>query len=110
MAADHGIIGKGNVAADFAIMGHVGTGHEKTTLADFGHAAIVLGAGVNGYVLADIAVRPDRKPGRPAAILDRLWRRAQRGEGINDGARPHGRVTGYLDMGNQPAPPPHPPT
>src|SRR5260370_31875735 len=60
VAADHGIIGEGNVAADFAIMGHVGTGHEKTTVTDLGHSAVVFGAGVNGYVLADIAVHPDR--------------------------------------------------
>ncbi len=85
-------------------MGHMGTGHEKTTVADFGHAAIVLGAGVNGYVLANIAVRPDRKPGRSAPILDRLRRRAERGEGIDDGARPDGGVAGDVNVGNQPAP------
>src|SRR5262249_44770872 len=104
MTTDHGIIGEGNVAADFAIMGHVGTGHEKATIADFGHAAVVLGARVEGYALPDSAVSPDRTPARPAAILDRLRRRAERGEWVDDCARPDGGVTGDMDVGHEAAP------
>src|SRR5262249_30242543 len=60
--------------------------------------------GVDGDVLADIAVHSDRKPGWLASILDRLRRRAERGEGIDDGARSDDGVAGDVDMGNEAAP------
>ena len=52
---------------------------------------------------ADVAVGADHEPGRAAAILDRLRRRAERGERIDHGARADGGVAGDVDVGDQPA-------
>ena len=65
-------------------------------------AAAVLGAGVHGDVFANVAVGADHEPRRPAAIAERLRRRTERGERMDDGARADRRVAGDVDMGDQP--------
>ena len=62
------------------------------------HAAVVLGAGIHGDVFADIAIGADHEPGRTAAIVHRLRRRAERGEGMDDGARADRGVAGEVDV------------
>ncbi len=57
MAAEHGIVGHDDVIADLAVMGDMRSRHQEAMIADLGNAAIVLGAGIDGDVLADVAVR-----------------------------------------------------
>src|SRR5689334_12104779 len=77
MAGKKHVVRKHHVAADLAIMCHMGTDHEKTPVTDFRYAATVLGAGIHRNVLTDIAIGAHHQPGRPATIADRLWRRAK---------------------------------
>ena len=76
---------------------------KKAAVADFGHAAAVLGAGIHGDIFADVAVGADHEPGRPAAIVHRLRRRAERGKRMDDGARADRGMAGEIDMREQPA-------
>ena len=103
MAAEHGIVGHDHVVADLAVMGHMRSRHQKAMVADLGDAAIVFRAGIDGDVLADVAIRADGEPRRPAAVFDRLRRRAQRGERIDHGARPDRGMPGDVHMGDEPA-------
>ena len=103
MAAEHGIVGHDHVVAHLAVMGHMRSRHQKTMVADLGDAAVVFRSGIDGDVLANIAIGTDREPRRPAAIFDRLRRRAERGEGIDHGARPDRGMPGDVNMGDEPA-------
>ena len=84
VTAEHHVVGKRHVVADVAIMPDMGSDHEEAAIADAGHAAAVLGPGIHGDALAQLAARPDHQPRRAAAIVHRLRRRAQRGERIDD--------------------------
>ena len=64
-------------------------------------AAAVFGAGIHGDALAQFAARADDQPGRPAAIMHRLRRRAERRERIDHGAVADRRCAGDVDMGDQ---------
>ena len=64
-----------------AVMGDVDDGHQQAVVADPGHHAAALGAGIDGDVLADDAALADHEPARLAAILEVLRLVADRGEG-----------------------------
>ena len=103
MTAEQDVVGEHHIVSHLAIMRHMGADHEETMVADFGHAAAVLGAGIHGDIFADIAVGADHEPRRPAAVMRRLRRRAERCERMNDGARTDGCMAGEIDVPDQPA-------
>ena len=76
-----------NIVADHAVVRHVRADHEEAAVADLGDAAAVLGPGIHRDALADVTVGADHEARRPAAILHRLRRRAERGKGIDHRAR-----------------------
>src|SRR5262245_10781397 len=101
-AQDHVIV-EGHVAADLAVMADMGADHQEAAIAHLGDAAVILGSGIHGDAFANIATGTDHQPGRTAAILDRLRRRAERCERIDHGARADRGVTGNMNMRHQPA-------
>src|SRR5262249_62177536 len=101
--ATAGVVAKRDVAAEPAIVPHVRTDEEEASVADLRKTAAFLGAGVDRTPPPDVATRADDQPGRPAAIFDRLRRRAEGGKGCNDGTHADGRVAGDVDMGGEPA-------
>src|SRR5215471_6740636 len=82
-------------------MADVRADHEEAAIAHAGDAAGVLGAEIHGDVLADITTGADFEPRRSAAILDRLRRRAERGERIDFGARADRSMAGHVHMGDE---------
>ena len=64
----------------------MGADHKRAAFADAGHSAAIFGSRIHGNALAQLAARSDDELCRAAAIMDRLRRRAERGERINDGA------------------------
>ena len=60
MAAEQNVVGEGDAVADLAIVRDVSARHQETTLADFCEATVVLGAGIDGDVFANVAVGADR--------------------------------------------------
>src|SRR5205807_6882871 len=88
---------------DLTIVADVGIGHEKSTVAHFGQATAVLGADIHRHALADLTVDADDKPGRSAAILDRLRRRPKRSVRVDHGARANRGVAAHMNMGDQTA-------
>src|ERR1700727_3412000 len=72
MTAKRGRGCEDDVIADLAIMSHMAAIHEETAVADAGNAAGAHRAGIHGHRLADGAVLTDLKPGRLAAIAERL--------------------------------------
>src|SRR5262249_6874524 len=97
-------VGQDHIVADVAVVADMGADHEKPAIADASGAAAVLGPKIHGHVLADIATGTDLEPGRSAAVLDRLRRRAERSERIDLGARTDRGVAGYVHMGTERAP------
>ena len=85
VAAEHDVVGKGDVIAQLAIVTDVGSDHEKTAFADTGYSAAVFGPRVHGHAFAQFAARPYHQPRGAAAIMDRLRRRSERHERIDDG-------------------------
>src|SRR6266851_3493008 len=96
MAAQGGAVGEHYLAADAAIMTDVAVGHVEPAFAD-------LGADVHGHALADVALAADDEPRRPAAVTDRLRRRAERGEGVDRRSSTQGGMAGDVDVRQQPA-------
>ena len=76
MSAERGGIGEGHVMADLAVVGDMGIRHEEPAVAHFRYAAAVLGADVHRHALANLAIGANDKTSRPAAVFDRLRRRA----------------------------------
>ena len=103
VAGQQDVVGEHDIVADFAIVSDMRADHQKAAVADLGDAAAILGAGVHGDVFADIAVGADHEPRRPAAIVHRLRRRAERGERADDGARADRGMAGEIDVRQQPA-------
>src|SRR5437588_11803749 len=104
VAADHRIVGEDHVIADMTIMPDMRTDHHETVVADRGDAAAVLGPGVDGNILADLAARADRQPRRSAAVVYRLRCRAERSERIDRRAWPDRSVAGDVHMRGELAP------
>src|SRR4029077_11432879 len=71
MAAEHHIVGEIHIVAELAIVADVRADHDEAAVADPGDAAAVFGAGIHGAALAQVAMRADDQPGRPAAIMHR---------------------------------------
>src|ERR1700680_3589047 len=72
VAAQGSAVGEDGLAADAAIMTDVAVGHVEPSLADLGDAAAVLGAGVHGHALADIALAADDGPRQRGAVTARM--------------------------------------
>ena len=101
MASEHGIVGECHVVADFAIMPDMGSHHEKAARSDPRYAASAGGADIHRHAFAYLAARADDELGGFAAIMHRLRRRAERGEGINDRALADGGGAGDVDMADE---------
>src|ERR1044072_582795 len=93
VATDHGVVGEDDVVADIAIVRDMRADHQEAAIADRRDPSSADSAGIDRDALADLAVRADDKPRRLALVVHRLRRRAERGEGIDRGARPDRRVT-----------------
>ena len=78
VTAEHGVVRKGDVIANVAIMRDMGTNHKDATFADPCNPAAGFGADIHGNAFAYLAACADNESGRLAAIVDRLWRRAER--------------------------------
>src|SRR5262245_47428212 len=103
MAAKYSVVGEDDVVAELAVMPNMRAHHEEAAVADRRHAAAFLGTAIHGDVLADVAARANDKLRRPAAVFDRLWRCAERGEGVDRAVRPNGCMAGHVHMGEEPA-------
>ena len=66
--------------ADLAIVGDMGTYHEKAAVADPGDHAAAFGSGVNCHVFADRVVAPDDELRSFTAIFEVLRLEPDRGE------------------------------
>src|SRR5215469_2883441 len=104
MATEHGAIGHDDVATDAAIMTDMAVGHEEAPVANLRDATAVLGAGAHGHRLADLTISANHQTRGSAPIMDRLRRRSQRGERIDDGPRTNCGDAGDMHMSEQPAP------
>src|SRR6516165_4080259 len=102
MAAEHDVIGESDVVADSAVVADMRADHERTAVADVGDAAALLGSGIHGYAFAQLATRADHELGFAAAVADRLRRRSERGERINNGLLANRSRAGDVDMPDQP--------
>ena len=91
------------LAADPAIMGDMAVDHEESAVADHRLTAALDGAAVHGDAFADDAIRPDAEACRLALVDDGLWRAAERGEGMDDGACADRRAALDVDVGNETA-------
>src|SRR6266487_4550807 len=76
-------------------------GHQEAIVADRRGADAVLGPGVYRHALADLATRADLKSGRPAAVVHRLRRRAERGERVDRRTRPDRSMSGNMHLCDQ---------
>ena len=85
VTAEHGVVRKGDVIANVAIMRDMGTNHKDATCTDPCNPAAGFGADIHGNAFAYLAACADNELGRLAAIVDRLWRRAERRKRIDDG-------------------------
>src|SRR6185437_11337844 len=101
MSAKQRVVREYYAVADLAVVTDVTANHHHAAIADLRDAAVVLGAGVDGDVLADVAFRADHESGRTAPVFDGLGRRAKRTERLNDRAWPDRGVTGDTDMPNE---------
>ncbi len=68
---EHGVVRKGDVIANVAIMLDVGTDHEEAAFADPCNPAAGFGADIHGNAFAYLAACADNELGRLAAIVDR---------------------------------------
>ena len=98
VTAEHGVVRKGDVVANVAIMRDVGTDHEEATFADPCNPAADFGADIHGNAFAYLAACSDNELGRFAAIVDRLWRRAERRKRIDDGPFADRRYAGDVNL------------
>src|SRR6478672_6923196 len=96
--AEHCIVRKGDVIANVAIMRDVGTDHEEAAFADPCNPAAGFGADIHGNAFAYLAACADNELGRLAAIVDRLWRRAERRKRIDDGLFADRRCAGDVNL------------
>ena len=78
VTAEHCVVRKGDVIANVAIMRDMGTDHKDATFTDPCNPAAGFGADIHGNAFAYLAACADNELGRFAAIVDRLWRRAER--------------------------------
>ena len=101
MAAEHGVVGEGHVVADVAIMCDMGGHHEETARTDPRYTASAWGADIHRHAFAELTLRADDKLGGLAAIMHRLRRRAERSEGIDDGALADRGGAGDVDMSDE---------
>src|SRR6185437_3429901 len=101
--AEQRVVGEHHAVADFAVVADMTADHQHAAIADLRDAAVILGAGVDGDVLADVAFRANHESGRAAPVFDGLGRRAKRTEGLNDRAWPDCGVTGDTDMPDEAA-------
>src|SRR5437016_5341542 len=76
-------------------------GHQEAIITDTRDAATVLGPGVDRHALADLAARANGEPRRPAAIMYRLRRRAERGERVDHCAGTDCRMARDMHMGDE---------
>jgi hypothetical protein len=98
VTAEHGVVRKGDVIANVAIMRDMGTNHKDATFADPCNPAAGFGADIHGNAFAYLAARADNELGRLAAIVDRLWRRAERRKRIDDGPFADRRYAGDVNL------------
>src|SRR5580692_4146952 len=85
VTAEHGVVRKGDVIANVAIMRDMGTDHKDATFADPRNPAAGFGADIHRNAFAYLAACADNELGRLAAIVDGLWRSAERRKRIDDG-------------------------
>src|SRR5690606_10038198 len=69
MTADHYIIGKCYVIADFAIMRHMGIGQEGAIITDIGITTAGVRTAMHGHAFADHAIFTDQQLGRATCML-----------------------------------------
>src|SRR5262249_13292836 len=100
-AAERAILATHAAAPDQQLVPERETHNEEPAVADADQPASIFSAQVHCDTLADIAAGPDDEPGRSAAVLDRLWRRSERGERIDHGVPADARVAGHVHVGDQ---------
>src|SRR6478672_7218406 len=98
VTAEHGVVRKGDVIANVAIMRDMGTNHKDATFADPCNPAAGSGADIHGNAFAYLAACADNELGRFAAIVDRLGRRAERRKRIDDGPFADHRCAGDVNL------------
>jgi hypothetical protein len=98
VTAEHCVVRKSDVIANIAVMPDVGTDHKEATFADPCDPSAGFSAYIHGNAFAYLAVCADSKSGRLAAIVNRLRRRAERGEWINDGPLADRRCAGDVNL------------
>ena len=98
MPAQQHVVGERDSVADLAIVRNVRTGHQKTAVTNLSNAPIVLGAGIDGDVFANVAISTDRNLCRTATIPDRLGRSADRDKRRNARAWSNGCMAREINL------------
>ena len=101
---EDGVVCKGDVVSDPAIVAHVRSDHQETTIADRGDAAAVFGACVDRHGFTDLALRSNDEAGGRAAVLHRLRCRPERSERINDRAGSDAGMASEMNVSYQACP------
>src|SRR5262245_5703730 len=101
VTAEYGAVGQRDVIADMAVVPDMRAGEEEAARADLGEATAILGAGIHRHAFANIAIRTNDEPGRPAAILYGLRRRPQRHKRCDLRARADAGMARQVHMGLQ---------
>ena len=103
MTAQRHAVREHDVVPDLAVMGDMAVCHEEAAVPDARHAAAVLGPEIHGNAFPDIAIGADDQAGLAAAVTRRLRRRAERGEGIDHGARADRGMARDVDLRHETA-------
>src|SRR5262249_16353889 len=61
MPCQQDVVCENHVIANLAIMRHVRSDHEKTSIPDFGDATAILGSRAHRYAFANVAIRADHQ-------------------------------------------------
>jgi len=101
VTAEYGVVRKGDVVANVTIMRDVGTDHKEATIADARNPAAGFSADIHGNAFTHLTKCADNELGRLTAIMDRLWRRAERRKRMDDGRFADSRRAGDVNMADE---------